>query len=138
MNKAVDRQGAYVATKTPRSMRTIPMPPEVLAQLGTACRGKPSSSPVATNSFGSTFSTNTFTKTFVRVVDDAGINITFHALRKYFATTLLASGVNPVAVAKFLGDTVEVMLKTYALEQPTDAQMARNAVAAAFEATVAA
>ena len=79
-----------------------------------------------------------FPRTFAAVADAAGVDVTFHALRKYFATTLLASGVNPVAVAKYLGDTVETMLKTYALEQSTDADEASGAIAGAFAATVAA
>ena len=113
-------------TKTPRSMRTIPVPPEVLAQLGEACRGKPSDAPVATNAEGNILKSKTFAKTFAAVAEDAGVDVTLHALRKYFATTLLSSGVNPVSVAKYLGDTVETMLKTYALEQSTDADEDAN------------
>ena len=139
VNKAVDDKGVFVATKTPRSMRTIPVPPEVLAQLGAGVQGQ-----VADRAGGDEHVTagssprTSFAKTFAKVAEAAGVDVTFHALRKYFATTLLSSGVNPVAVAKYLGDTVQTMLATYALEQSTDADEARGAIAAAFRATVAA
>ena len=93
---------------------------------------------MATNSNGAILTTSTFTRTFTKATDDVGVDVTFHALRKFFATTMLAAGVNPVAVAKYLGDTVETMLKTYALEQTTDADEAHDAIAGAFRATVAA
>jgi integrase len=138
VSKAINDDGAFVVTKTPRSMRTIPVPLDVIAQLGAACKGKLPSAPVATNRDGGILTTRTFAPTFAAVADAAGIDITFHSLRKFFATTLLSSGVNPVAVAKYLGDTVEIMLKTYALEQSTDADEARAAIATAFQAAVSA
>ena len=138
ITRAANAAGEYVGTKTPRSVRMIPVPVEVLAQLGPYCVGRPADSPVALNGWGGVLSGPSFSRTFAAVAEGAGLDVTFHALRKFFATTLLSSGVNPVAVAKYLGDTVEVMLKTYALEQTTDADEARDAIAAAFQATVAA
>ena len=138
VSKAVDDKGVFVQTKTSRSMRTIPVPPEVLAQVGEACKGRAATEPVATNNDGRILSTDSSAKTFAKVADAAGVDVTYHALRKFFATTLLSSGVNPVAVAKYLGDTVQTMLATYALEQTTDADEARDAIAGAFRATVAA
>jgi integrase len=138
VNKAVDNKGRFVKTKTPRSIRTIPVADTVLVQLGPVCKGKSPSDTVAVNATGGVISTATFAKTFARVADDAGVDVTSHALRRFFATTLLASGVNPKAVAKFLGDTVETMLRTYALVQTSDDDAARVATAGAFAATVAA
>ena len=138
VTKAVDDRAEIVATKTPRSMRTIPVPAEVLAELGKACKGRPMTATVAVNADGGALSTGSFAKTFARTAETAGVDVTFHALRKFFATNLLASGVNPTAAAKFLGDRVQTMLATYALELPTDADLARAAIASAFTATIAA
>jgi integrase len=138
VDKAADKWGEFVKTKTPRSMRTVPLASEVLTLVARACEGKPRGDTVATNADGGVVTTGSFTKAFSRTAATAGVDVTFHALRKYYATTLLANGVNPKAAAKFLGDSVETMLKTYALVQHTDAELARAAISSAFAATVAA
>ena len=138
VSKAVDDRGAFVGLKTARSARVIPVPTEVLAQLGEACKGKGLEAPVAVNADGGILTTSSFAKTFAKTSAAARVDVTFHALRKFFATTLVAAGVNPVAAAKFLGDSVQTMLATYALELPTDAALARDAIGTAYAATVAA
>lgn len=138
VNKAINDRGEFVTTKTPRSMRTVPLAPGVVAQLAAFARGKPLTDTIATNTEGGVLPSSWFARTFSRVSATAGVPITFHALRKFYATTLLANGVNPKAAAKYLGDSIEVMLRTYALTQSTDAELAKAATASAFAATVAA
>jgi integrase len=137
VSKAVDARGQFCATKTARSMRTIPVPANVLAQLEPH-RFRPADAPLATNLDGRRLLPATYLRTFRIVADDAGVDVTSHALRKFFATTMLAAGVNPKAAARWLGDTVEVMLRTYALVRDDDADVARAAIASAFDATTAA
>jgi integrase len=138
VSKAADDLGAHVATKTTRSLRSVPFAPEALPLLGQACVGKPYDAAVATSSTGRALTTTTLSKTFGKVAEHAGLAVTFHQLRKFYGTTLAAAGVNPASGAKYLGDTIEVYLRTYALPQAGDADEARAALAKAFAATVAA
>jgi integrase len=57
-----------------------------------------------------------------------------HALRRHYTTVLLEAGVNPKAVADWIGDDVGLMLRVYASWLPTTADTARAAVDAAFVA----
>jgi integrase len=101
VDKAVDKWGEFVKTKTARSMRRVPLGPEVLELLARACEGKEREDTIATNAHGGIVTTGTLTKAFTRIAADAGVDTTFHALRKFYATTLLARGVNPTAAAQF-------------------------------------
>lgn len=136
VNKAVNDWADFVPTKTSKT-RVVPLAPEVVEELAKAAQGKPPTDTLATNLNGGVLSTTMYHKLFKAAVDEVGLDFTTHALRKYYATTLLASGVNPKAAAKFLGDSLETMLRTYALVQATDADMARAATRAAFAAAVA-
>ena len=138
VSKAIDRHGAFVRTKTARSVRTVPVPANVLDQLQ-AHRFRPESEPLARNEHGGFLATSVFAATFRKTADRAGLaDVTSHALRKFFATSMLSAGVNPKAVARWLGDSVETMLATYALTRHDDADAGRAAIAAAFDATAAA
>lgn len=137
VSKAVDADGRHDRTKTERSLRTVPVPANVLAELEPQ-RFRSADADLARNYDGGRLTPRCFARTFRAVADDAGVDVTFHALRKFYATTQLAAGVNPKAVARYLGDSVATMLATYALVQPTDDDLARAAIAAAFGATAAA
>jgi len=54
-------------------------------------------------------------------------------LRHNYASTLLADGVDPVAVADALGHSVAVLLSTYAHLMPSGSDSIRAAVDAAAE-----
>jgi integrase len=138
VDKAVDERGEFVPTKTARSTRKVPLDADVVALLARACEGRDRGDTIATNADGGVLTTSSFAKTFAKVAHAAGVDVSSHALRKFYATTLLAHGVNPKAVAQYLGDSVATMLKTYALVQHTDAELARAATAAAFAAVAAA
>lgn len=137
VSKAVDDRGRTVGTKTANSDRVVPVPGIVLDQLA-AHRFRAKSEPLATNTEGGRITTPVFAKTFRATADAAGLDVTFHALRKFFATTMLAAKVNPKSVAAWLGDTVETMLRTYAQTRADDADAGRAAIAAAFARTAAA
>lgn len=133
VNKAVDNRGRYVKPKTPRSMRTIPIPPAVVAHLAPH-RFRAADANLAVNFYDRRFTSPTFAMNFAEVAVDAKVDCTFHALRKFFATSQLAAGVNPKTVARYLGDTIEVMLRTYAQVRPEDADASRKAMAEVYAA----
>ncbi|RPH76054.1 site-specific integrase, partial [bacterium] len=138
VSKAVDARGQYDRTKTKRSVRTVPVPANVLAQLEPHRFRAPDAN-LAVNGRGRRLTTHSVGRAFGVAADDAALgDVTFHALRKFFATSLLARGVNPKAVAQWLGDSVTTMMARYALVQPTDADIARAAIAATFDAVAAA
>ena len=53
-------------------------------------------------------------------------------LRHYYASQLIAGGLDVIAVAALLGDTVEEVQRTYAHILPNHAERARAAVEATF------
>jgi len=138
VTKASDEVGAMVTTKTARSVRKVPIAADVLVHLGAVAKGKPMTDTLATNAFGQPVAPRTLFTTFSKIATEAGVPITFHSLRKFYATNLLSAGVNPKAVAKYLGDSVQTMLKTYALVAATDADQAKAAMSKAFADVAAA
>ena len=135
VDKAVDVDGRYCQTKTARSVRTVPVPADVLAALAPH-RFRGDDANLAQNFDAGRMSPRTVARTFRITADDAGLpDVTFHALRKFYATTQLAAGVNPKAVARNLGDSLATMLVAYAQVRTEDVDVARAALADAFAAT---
>ena len=60
------------------------------------------------------FSARTLTADFGRLAKGLGIDATFHDLRHFAQTQLVAAGIDPVTAARRGGHTPEVMLSTYA------------------------
>jgi integrase len=54
-----------------------------------------------------------FRKAYDKLVSDCGLNVTFHDLRRTFASLLVSAGVSLYKVAKWLGDTIEVVEESY-------------------------
>lgn len=61
-----------------------------------------------------------FRKAFDGLVADCGLSITFHDLRRTFASLLVSKGVSLYKVAKWLGDTLKVVQDTYGHLIPQD------------------
>lgn len=61
-----------------------------------------------------------FRKAFDLLVEDCGLEITFHDLRRTFASLLVSKGVSLYKVAKWLGDTLKVVQDTYGHLIPQD------------------
>jgi len=62
-------------------------------------------------------------RALTKAIADAGIvydkereRVSFHCFRHAAASAMIRAGVDPVRVAAYLGDTVEVVLSTYAKE----------------------
>jgi integrase len=56
----------------------------------------------------------------------------FHTARHTYASALLSHRLSVAAVARYLGDTPVVLLRTYAHLMPTDDDLAREAIRAAL------
>jgi integrase len=61
-----------------------------------------------------------FRKAFDALVQDCALGITFHDLRRTFASLLVSKGVSLYKVAKWLGDTLKVVQDTYGHLIPQD------------------
>ena len=61
-----------------------------------------------------------FRKAFDGLVSDCGLDVTFHDLRRTFASLLVSKGVSIYKVAKWLGDTLKVVQDTYGHLIPQD------------------
>ena len=66
-------------------------------------------------------------------ITDRGRANGWHVMRHTAASQWLSAGVNPAKVAAFLGDTIDVVMKTYAHFMPGDDDRARAAMDAFFE-----
>lgn len=126
-----DRQGKEVIglTKTKRSRRQLPLSPslsarlmehktlqeQIVAERGTAYNNR--FNLVATNSTGNIMQLSALTHYMKQIRErnpELPPDLHTHSLRHSFCSLLIAKGVNVVAVAALLGDTVEMVTKIYA------------------------
>lgn len=64
-----------------------------------------------------------FRTAYENLIEDLALGVTFHDLRRTFASLLVSSGVSIYKVAKWLGDTVKVVEGTYGHLIPQDDQI---------------
>jgi integrase len=126
-----DKQGKEVIglTKTKRSRRQLPLSPSLSARLmehkalqeqiaaerGTAYNNR--FNLVATNTAGNIMQLSALTYYMTQIREnnpELPADLHTHSLRHSFCSLLIAKGVNVVAVAALLGDTVEMVTKIYA------------------------
>jgi integrase len=137
----VSRDGRRVPTKTATSVRTVPLSEAVVAVLKDHLESYPKRGPDALlfpSKDGSPIRQNTYHVQFKAAVKRAGLpsGLASHALRHYFATTLLRAGLSPVAVGRMLGHSDgSLVVKTYAHYLPEDDSLARAALDAAWSRT---
>jgi integrase len=130
-------------TKTPSSVRTVPVGDTVLHALArhlelfpaaTELAGYPSAQPellVFTDERGEPLRGNRFARVWGRARSDAGLpdDVTFHDLRHYFASLLIHKGLSVKAVQEALGHkTATETLNTYGHLWPDDVGLTRRAV----------
>lgn len=105
------------APKTQRSIRTIAVPTIVADALNRRTNGKGPDDWILTGAQGSMLHTGNWRKRhWHRARQDSGVDVVWtpHDLRHHCASALLQAGVNPAAVAAYLGHTVQVLMNTYA------------------------
>lgn len=111
--------GVYLgAPKSERSKRTVVVGPTIVADLRTACEGKPYDALVFTSAEGKRIQSQHFnTRQWKRAKAAAGITkpITPHGLRHTSASFLLARGESPLVVQRRLGhESLATTSKVYA------------------------
>jgi integrase len=129
IDRQLNRQGVRVPTKTPRSRRTIAITPGLIAALNEhrLASGRPASSELVLHrADGRPYSHDAADEALRSAVRRAGIAPapSFHDLRHTHASRLLAAGRDPAYVAARLGDTVAMVLSTYAHAMPRRADEA--------------
>jgi len=126
-----DRTGKEIigTTKTKRSRRSLPLSPSLSARLmehkrlqeqtaaerGTAYKNR--FNLIATNTAGNIMQLSSLTHYMKRIREsnpELPPDLHTHSLRHSFCSLLIAKGVNVVAVAALLGDSVEMVTKIYA------------------------
>lgn len=135
----VDRNQAepvLEAPKTVHSHRTIPLPQFVLEALGRHLEAFPATSGdlVVRGPGGGPVGSGQFGHQWRRACRAAGApGLRYHDLRHTFASTLLSRGVSVKAVSDWLGHASPMItLSTYAHLMPTDEDVARSVLEAAF------
>lgn len=116
--------------------RSVPLPESVAVALSEHIPPN-SEGLIFTSARGGPVNKNSFNHAWRDAVAAAGLPAGrasgFHMLRHNYASTLLAAGVDPVAVADALGHSVAVLLSTYAHLMPSGSDRIRAAVDAAAE-----
>lgn len=103
-----------IPLKTRNSRRDIPIPPELRPTLENRLGGKDPGAYVFTAKQGAPFGTSRVAVKVKRAAASAGASrVHFHALRHYYASTLITAGVPVQDVAAVMGHTVDMTIKTY-------------------------
>jgi integrase len=115
-----DDHGQHLSTTKSRKKRTIPLGPfgeQVLATYERGLRGEwgELGEWVISYDGGDTpFSARTLTTDFARLAKGVGASGTFHDLRHFAQSQLVAAGIDPVTAARRAGHTPEIMMGHYA------------------------
>lgn len=104
-----------VALKTRNSMRDLPMPDELVPMLRARAAGRAPGELLFTTKTGKPINTSHAAVVVKRAAVAVGApRVHFHALRHYYASSLLTAGVPIQDVAAVMGHTVAMTMKTYA------------------------
>jgi len=135
------RTGEYAPTKTPAAVRTLPLPSELrdlLIALRLRSRYSSDADPIFASHSGKPLGHwNVPARGFAPARDLAGLpsSVTFHCLRDAAASRLINAGLDPVAVATFLGhEDATTTLRKYA--RLFDRRRTGDAVRAALQGAV--
>ena len=134
----VDRQllnGRMVPPKTTSSARTIPLPEFVIDALAAHLARFPREPGelLLLDDHRQALASRRFSRHWRRATEEVGTDVRFHDLRHTFASTLLSRGVSIKAVADWLGHaSPTITLDTYAHLMPTDDEVGRSVLDAAF------
>jgi integrase len=114
-----DDHGQHLTTTKSKKSRRIPLGPfgeQVLASYERhqrAAWGELGEWIVSYTNGDTPFSARTLTSDFGRLAKKVGVGATFHDLRHFAQTVLVAEGIDPVTAARRAGHTPEVTLATY-------------------------
>lgn len=117
--------------KTPSATRTIPVGRSVLDAVAEHVEQFPSvDGRLTSTQYGTPVRANVFQQSWGRTCRRAGVEgVTFHDLRHFFASALIAQGCSVVAVQKALGHSRATQtLNTYTHLWPTDEDTTRAAI----------
>lgn len=104
-----------VELKTRRSKRDVPIPAELHTTLVNRVGGRDPGALLFTTKTGRPINTSHAAVVVKRAAEAANAErVHFHALRHYYASSLLTGGVPVQDVAAVMGHTVEMTMKTYA------------------------
>ncbi len=128
----INAQGTRVPLKTARSRRDIPISAELAAILQTLVIGRQSSDLLFTTDQGRAWAVSRLSVVVKRAREYVGApTVHFHALRHFFASSLLSSGVPVHEVSAVLGHSSAVLLSTYAHVLPGSNERTRSAISQA-------
>jgi integrase len=119
IERQLDRYGKRASLKTKRSRRTVAVSPDLATRLAEhrLARGGRDHDLVFARPDGSPLSHKAADWTLARAVKRAGLErFTWHDLRHSHVSRLFAAGLDPVAIAARVGDSLGVVLTTYAHE----------------------
>ena len=119
--------------KTERSYRTVPLPQSVARELAAHLEHFPNDDPdgpVFVAPLGGRLRRDVWNRQALKpAVAKAGIDrLTFHALRHFFASTLIRANHAPAIVAARLGNTAQMVHQTYSHLWPDDDDRTRAAI----------
>lgn len=104
-----------VELKTERSRRDVPLCDQVIPILRAYTNGRGAGEYLFTNKSGGAMNTSHMAKIVAHTARALGMeHVHFHALRHFFISTILTTGVPVHEAARIAGHTPEMMLKTYA------------------------
>jgi integrase len=110
-----DKKRSIADTKTGNSIRYIPIPKPLLAELEELKEGKNDEDHIFTSRYGNLMDVNNLTRSYKRFLKSIDVPYKdFHTLRRTYATTLCENGVDINTIAKLLGNTVAVVAQYYA------------------------
>lgn len=95
--------GVRVPTKTPRSVRVVPVADDLLLILAEHAEGQSAGAPLFRTRTGKGWTGKTVDESLSRVLRAAGVSWTFHGLRHSYASRLIAGRVSVKTVQETLG-----------------------------------
>lgn len=121
--------GRRVELKTARSRRDVPIGASASVVLQMAMIGRGADDFLFTQENGGTWSVSWLSSVVKRAREHVGApSVHFHALRHFFASSLLSEGVPVHEVAAVLGHSSQVLLSTYAHVLPGAGDRARGVI----------
>lgn len=128
----VNARGDRVPLKTSRSRRDIPVSAELAPILQMLVIGRPAGDFLFTTDRGRPWAVSRVSVVVKRAREYVGApSVHFHALRHFFASSLLSSGVPVHEVSAVLGHSSAVLLSTYAHVLPGSMERTRSAISSA-------
>ena len=134
VSRTTDGQGGFGTTKTNR-IRTVPVPPDLVAELRAYGADRPSGQIFLTRT-GKVPTLSNWNRAVKRACEAAGVEpMTLYDFRHLNATFMLNLGIGPGEIASRLGHSVDVLLSVYAGVTTGDRERANAAIEVALTAS---